>query len=118
MPTDKSPEVFLSSDGIIIIKGRVFVLGSSEIPLKTTEWIDLYVNDPCELTCVILAFEYINSFTTIILIRLLKKLVQVISHNKKLVVKWYYEDGDNDILERGEHISAAVNIPFEFIMTS
>jgi hypothetical protein len=117
LPTEKSPEVKLSPDGIIMIKGRGFILGNSEIPQKVSDWIDNYIDDPDEHTCVILSFEYINSFTTVTIISILRKLLKVITMNKKLVVQWYYEEGDHDILERGEHISSTVNIPFEFIKT-
>ncbi len=33
----------------------------------------------------------------------------------QLVVKWYYEDEDYDILERGHHIADTFNIQVEFI---
>jgi hypothetical protein len=38
--------------------------------------------------------------------------------NKKYSINWYYEEGDEDILEKGEDISSALNIPFNFIMIS
>ena len=37
---------------------------------------------------------------------------------KKVVIRWYYEEDDDDILERGEYISSAFNIPIEFIAVS
>jgi len=117
LPSDKSPEVILSPDGIVIIRGRGFMLNNSEIPKRISDWIDGYVENPDDSTNVILAFEYLNSYTTIILVGLLRKLTAVLELDKKLKVKWYYEEGDNDILERGEHISATVKIPFEFLMT-
>lgn len=117
LPSDKSPEVILSPDGIIIIRGRGFMLSNSEIPQRISTWIDGYVLAPDNSTCVILAFEYLNSFTTIVLVGFLRKLISVLELNKSLKVKWYYEEGDFDILERGEHISSTVKIPFEFIMT-
>lgn len=117
LPSDKSPEVILSPDGIVIIRGRGFMLNNSEIPNRISDWLEGYVAEPDDSTCVILAFEYLNSFTTMILIGFLRKLTKVLELNRNLKVKWYYEEGDNDILERGEHISSTVKIPFEFIMT-
>jgi hypothetical protein len=38
--------------------------------------------------------------------------------NKKFVVNWYYEEGDEDILERGEYFSSVLDIPFNFFMIS
>ena len=36
--------------------------------------------------------------------------------NKKFMVNWYYDEGDEDILEKGEYISSVVEVPFNFIM--
>jgi hypothetical protein len=118
LPTDKSPEVYLSPSGIILIKGRGLMQNNSDLIQKITEWISEYLPYADELTCVILAFEYLNSFTTVNLISILRELTQLHTTNKKFIVKWYYEEGDHDILERGEHISTVVDIPFQFIKTN
>ena len=115
-PTDKTPEIIMTNDGMIMLKGRGFILNNTELSQKVFEWIDDYILNPNDITCTVLSFEYLNSFTTIAIINILKKLRSLLDIDKKLVVKWAYEDGDQDILERGEHISAAVDIPFEFIM--
>ena len=115
-PTDKSPEIMMTRDGMIMIRGRGFILNSAELSQEVFDWIDNYILNPNEITCIVLSFEYLNSFTTIAIINILKKLRSILDTDKKLVVKWTCEDGDQDILERGEHISAAVNIPFEFII--
>lgn len=114
--SEKSPEVILSPDGNILIRGRGFLQNSTDIPQKISDWIDEYLKNPDDTTCVILAFEYLNSFNTMMLTGFLRKLITVLELNKNLKVKWYYEEGDNDILERGENISLALNFPFEFIM--
>ena len=36
--------------------------------------------------------------------------------DKKYIINWYYEEGDEDILEKGEYISSVLNIPFNYIM--
>ena len=35
--------------------------------------------------------------------------------DKKYKVNWYYEDGDEDILERGEYIASVLESDFNFI---
>jgi len=35
--------------------------------------------------------------------------------HKKFIINWFYEEGDEDILERGEYFSSILNIPFNFI---
>ncbi len=113
--SDNSPEIVLSPDGNILIRGRGFMQNSTDIPQKISDWIDEYIKDPDDTTCLILAYEYLNSFNTMMLTGFLRKLLTVLELNKNLKVKWYYEEGDNDILERGENISLALKIPFEFI---
>jgi hypothetical protein len=81
-------------------------------------WIDEYLSNPAEITYVIIAFEYLNSFSTTILVSILRKLSQVILQSEKLVVQWYYEEDDEDLVERGEYISSAFNIPITFILTT
>lgn len=117
LPSEKSPEIYLNPDGIIKIRGRGFMFNNTEVPATVSEWIDSYVADPKDITYVNLAFEYLNSFTAKILVSILNKLTKLILLNKKLVIKWHYEHDDSDILERGEYISSAVDIPFEFIRT-
>jgi hypothetical protein len=116
-PSDRSPEVFLHPDGIIKIKGRGFMFNTTDITQKIANWIDTYLCDPAEITQVTIAFEYLNSFTTSKIVSILRKLVQLNLQDKKLVIKWYYEHDDNDILERGEYMSSTLDIPFEFIKT-
>jgi hypothetical protein len=118
VPSDKSPEVYLSPEGFIRIKGRGFMFNNSEIPRKIAEWIDLYLSDPREITYVNINFEYLNSFTTTILLSFLKKLVLLNLNDKKLLITWYYEHDDTDILERGEYLSSTLDIPFEFRRTT
>ena len=117
LPTNKTPEFIFSPEGIIKIRGRGLYGSQTEVPEQITNWIDAYLRNPAETTDVIIAFEYLNSFSTTILASILKKLTQITSQTKKLFIQWYYEEGDEDILERGEYISSTFDIPITFIMT-
>ncbi len=116
LPTENTPEVILNPDGIIKIKGRGMVANKTSVPEEIKSWLDAYLLNPAETTDVIIAFEYLNSYSTTILATTLKKISQVIQQNKKFVIHWYYEEEDDDILERGEYISETYDIPIEFIM--
>jgi hypothetical protein len=118
LPTDKSPEFILSPEGIIKIKGRGLFGSKTNVTEQIMNWIDEYLNNPAEITYVNIAFEYLNSFSTTILVSILKSLLQVNLQTKKLVIQWYYEEGDEDILERGGYISSTFDIPITFIMTN
>ena len=116
-PTEKTPDFVLNPKGFIKIKGRAIDENLRKAPEQIMRWIDSYLLNPVDTTEVIIALEYLNSFNTIILTSILRKLSQVTQQSKELVVKWYIENDDDDLLDRGESISSAFEIPIEFIMT-
>jgi SiaC family regulatory phosphoprotein len=117
-PTCNIPEFLFNPEGIIKIKGRGLFGNNTEVTGQILNWSDEYLRNPAEITYVILAFEYLNSSSTIIIVSILRKLSQAIRQPKKLVIQWYYEEDDDDILERGECISSTLDIPIEFIVTN
>jgi len=117
LPTNKTPEVLLNPAGIIKIKGRAIDESRTGVPEQVMKWIDEYLLNPEEKTEVTVALEFLNSFNTIVLTSILKKISQLIQQRKKLHIKWYYEEDDVDILDRGEYISSIIDVPIEFIRT-
>ncbi len=116
LPTDNTPEFHFNPRGVIDIRGRGLFGNNKEFSARIMNWIDEYLINPAEITNVSLEFEYLDSFSTTILVSILRKLSQVGQQSKKLIIKWYYEEDDEDILERGEYISETFNIPIVFIM--
>jgi hypothetical protein len=116
LPTDKTPEVILDEEGMLSIKGRAMALNRTAPSEKLLDCIDKYLQNPARTTTVTIALEYLNSFGTQILVAVLRKMAQVTEKGGQLVVKWYYDDEDDDILERGHHIAETFNIPVEFIL--
>jgi len=117
LPTNNTPEVLLNPDGIIKIKGRAIDESRAKYSEPILVWIDSYLLNPAKITEVTIALEYLNSYNSIILASILRKLSQVNLQSKNLVVKWYIEEDDDDLLERGEYTSSSLKIPIEFIMT-
>jgi hypothetical protein len=117
LPTNNTPEVLLSPDGIIKIRGRAIDESRAKYSEPILAWIDSYLQNPAKITEVTIALEYLNSYNSIILASILKKLSLVNQQSKNLVVKWYIEEDDDDLLERGEYTSSSLNIPIEFIPT-
>jgi hypothetical protein len=117
LPTDRTPDIILNPKGIIKIRGRAIDENIKAVPEQVTNWVDIYLQNPARTTEVMIALEYLNSFNTIILTSILRKIAVVKQQSKELVVKWYIEDDDDDLLERGESIKSTFNLPIEFIMT-
>jgi hypothetical protein len=115
-PTKTTPEITLDPKGTIKIKGRAIDESRDKAPEELTKWIDEYVLNPVEQTRVIIALEFLNSFNTMLLTGVLRKVSQVIRKGKQLVIDWYYEEDDVDIYERGEYISNTINVPILFFI--
>ncbi len=114
--TESTPEVVLDPNGVIRIKGRSMAKNAAGFYSQIEKWIDLYINNPADLTCICFYLEYLNSANSSVLITLLRKISHLKLTNKQLVINWYYEEDDEDILAHGEKISLVVDIPVNLIM--
>ena len=63
-------------------------------------------------------FEYFNSSSAKFIMDILKKLEDFYSKGVKLQVKWFYDEGDEDMQETGEEFSKIIDVPFEYIEVS
>jgi hypothetical protein len=116
LPTNQTPEFIFNNEGIIKIRGRGLYCDKPELSDQIISWIDGYLNNPAKITYVTIAFEYLNSLSTSVLVSILRKLSRIIQQSKKVVVQWYYEVDDENILDRGKYISSCCDIPIEFIL--
>ncbi|HOO98861.1 MAG TPA: DUF1987 domain-containing protein [Bacteroidales bacterium] len=114
-PTKNSPDIILDPDGTIRISGRSIHENVAEFFAPVDHWIREYIGNPADLTCVDMRLEYFNSASAKVFIHLLEMIKHVTLKNKKFIFNWYYEDGDEDIFERGEYFAAVLDVPLNFI---
>jgi hypothetical protein len=117
LSTNQTPEYIFSSEGIIKIRGRGLYCEKPQLTGQIISWIEDYLNNPAKITYVTIAFEYLNSLSSDILVSIFRELSKILPKSKKLVVRWYYEEDDENILDRGKYISSCCHIPIEFIRT-
>jgi hypothetical protein len=110
-----TPEITLLPTGLIKIRGRSIHENVTEFFEPVENWVEDYVKNPADLTCVDIMLEYFNSASARVLITLFQTITRVTIKNKKYIFNWYYEEGDDDILERGEYFASVLNVTFNFI---
>lgn len=110
-----TPEIILNPNGVLRIKGRSVIANANGFCMLIDEWLDKYICNPADNTSVDFHLEYISTSNLKIYIQFLKKIESVKLKNKKYIINWYYDEGDEDILEMGEYISSILNIPFNYI---
>ena len=114
-PTKNTPEVILNPEGIIRIKGRSIHENVTDFFEPVEDWISAYITVPADITSVDMNLEYFNSASAKVIIHILQKITYVTLKHKKFIFNWYYEEGDDDILERGEYFASVLDVRFNFI---
>lgn len=115
--TNDIPGIILNPEGFVRVYGRGLMGFNPDMSVKIFEWIEEYLKSPARITTVIIAMEYLNSFSAKVLVSILKEISRVTEKSGHYFIHWCYEEEDEDILERGEFIAATLNIPIDFIRT-
>jgi hypothetical protein len=113
--TKNTPEIILNPEGIIRIKGRSIHENVTDFFEPVEDWISAYITVPADITSVDMNLEYFNSASAKVFIHILQKITYVTLKHKKFIFNWYYEEGDDDILERGEYFASVLDVRFNFI---
>ncbi|MDX9697003.1 MAG: DUF1987 domain-containing protein [Bacteroidales bacterium] len=114
--TPKTPSVsFDANTGIIEIKGRSIPENSIEFYRPLVEWLEEYSKEPQKLTTVNIQLEYFNTSSSKCILDVFKKLETIKKAKNEVIINWYYEEDDEDMLEAGEDYESIIRIPFKMI---
>ena len=62
-----------------------------------------------------IAFEYFNTSSSKCLYDIFKRLRKVKATGRELIINWYYEQDDEDMMEAGEDYSDLLDLDFNFL---
>ena len=114
--SQKTPVIDLDERGVLKIGGRSIHEDPEKFFEPVVHWIDEYCNLHKEdHTTVEIELEYFNSGSAKFILSILQTLTKKIQPKEHLTINWHYEEGDDDILERGEYYSSLLNKEFIFI---
>jgi hypothetical protein len=112
--TDTTPEIILDKENNVFhIKGRSIIENAHEFYSPIISWLTGYVSDPNEYTEFYLDIYYLNSSSTLQLMKIFFKLEELRKIQKGIKVIWLYEKQDELSEERGEELKFAVELNFE-----
>ncbi len=107
---------FNPNTGIINIKGRSIPENAVGYYSPLLALLDEYSAQPVKETVLNIQLEYINTASTRVILDLLKKAEALhVSGATSVVINWYYEEDDPDLLETGEDYIEYIKIPFNLI---
>jgi hypothetical protein len=116
MGTPKTPAVRSDSNqGLLEITGRSNPENTIEVFKPIVNWVEEYVLNPGENTTINIQLEHFNTSSSKSLIGILKRLEALKKEGRSIVINWYYDADDEDILEAGENFESVIEIPFKMI---
>ena len=114
--SDRSPKILLDKhQGILKFSGRVMPDNVKVFFEPVIEWIQKYLQSPKDKTYVTIDLEYFNSSASKVILQMILILKKLKTEGKELIVKWYFMEDDDDMLDSGKTFEDLTGLKFEFI---
>ena len=113
--TEDTPEVILNKEkGIFKITGNSFSEDPFTIYVRIFSWFNEYISNPNDETHVQFELNYINTASSKQIVEMLK-ILEALTEKSKVIISWYYQEGDDDTYSEGEELSNMFNLDFKFV---
>lgn len=114
--TRQTPEIdFDAASGILKLDGRSIPENTFEFFTPVLNWLDEYTSNTPEKTVAKINLEYFNTSSSKYILEILKRLKVILNDGKDVLVEWYYEEDDEEMMETGEDYEDVSGLPFEII---
>ncbi|WP_420318677.1 DUF1987 domain-containing protein [Ekhidna sp.] len=114
-PTRTTPLInFDPDEGLLEMKGRSSPENSIQFYQRVLENLDEYAVSGGQEFTVNIAFEYFNTSSSKCLFDVFKRLSRIEASGRTITINWYYEEGDEDMMEAGEDYSDLLDLDFNF----
>ena len=116
--TGKTPSIILEAEkGKLEFSGRSIPENSIEFYKPVVDWVEGYLETIPRRTTITIKLEYFNTSSSKSLFEIFKKFEHVFKSGNQVLVRWFYEQEDEDMRESGEDFRDILKIPFELIVT-
>ncbi|HPD94246.1 MAG: DUF1987 domain-containing protein [Bacteroidales bacterium] len=114
--TTETPKVLLDKEkSIIEFAGNSLPEDVTSFYNPILEWIDTYVENPNAKTLIDMSFDYYNTSSSKMILKILEKFREIHRKGYEVQVNWHYMDDDEDMIEAGEDYAEHLKIPFKLI---
>lgn len=108
------PRIVLNGDtGELLLEGKSMPENIMEVYRPVLDWVELYVKNPAASTILSVRLSYYNTSTSKILLTIIELLEGLFRKGHSVVVRWYFEEEDEDMEEAGLDLSVHTLLPFE-----
>ena len=114
--TSTTPTIkFNATTGICEIKGKSNPANTIDFYKMLYDYIDEYSKVPAALTDVHIQFDYFNTSTSKCILTAFRKFETILREGHNVVINWYFEKGDEDMLEAGNDFQSVIHVPFKLV---
>jgi len=112
--TKRTPEIVFKINGFLAINGTSIPEDANEFYKSTIDWLENYKKLDPENINFKLNFVYMNTTSTSIILKILKKIFTICENTKNIKIIWTYEKGDDDMYQQGKILEKLVGHSFIF----
>jgi len=114
--TARSPVISCdATKGLIEISGRMISDSQPQSFEKVAVWLEKFTEMPPKPTTVNMRLEYFNTPASMRVLGFFRQLEIIHKQTNQVVINWYYEEGDDDMVEAGTDYANIIIIPFILI---
>jgi len=120
--TSNTPKVVLDpANNVFEISGESRPQDISKFYGPILQWIDEFgqniskQKDSSALYEFSFNFEYFNSLSAKFILDICKKLSRLHAEGNNIILKWHFEEDDDDMHEVGQEMSRISKLPFEYV---
>ena len=116
--TKETPQIILDKgNDILEISGNSIPEDAQAFYDPVLTWIDSYSSDPNPQTNFVFKLEYFNTASSKLILDILLKLKSLGDSGNEVLVKWYHEEDDMDMLLAAQTYVELTDLRFEFVET-
>ncbi len=114
--SNDSPRIHLDREkGILYIGGSSLPENVVEVYQPVLDWLEKYCADPNPVTKIDFFFEYLNTSSSHMIMRILEKFIESKNIFKELHINWFYPTDDNEMRSFGQELAEMSNYPIKII---
>ena len=115
-PTRVTPLInFDPEQGLLELKGRSSPENSIQFYQNLIDGLEEFSQNGQVDLIANFAFEYFNTSSSKCLFDVFKKLGKIGQSGKNVIINWFYEEDDDDMMEAGEDYSDLLDLDFNFM---
>jgi hypothetical protein len=109
--TKRTPEINFSDNGELCIKGISTPENVTTFYQPVFDWLEEFKSAKPKLIRIIFDFDYLNTSTTSIILRFLRRVVDMKTNGTDIEIIWYYEEDEDDMAEQGSVLQDLISHP-------